>query len=523
MAAWAIPTGGSAKAVEGMYDAVAQPFTGHSGLFNRLFHNVDAANGGRLHNFGAFLPIQGEVKLGTRELYEVKAAQPGFIRGASYDTYTGSGWKTGDQDETRINGGTLAASPQVAQYAERKVAVLQVTAVDADSAVLSQGTPLGTNVSSNAESPPGCPGELEQLTTRRGLNSGDTYNSLGSTSAATPEQLQADGANYPDCIAQRYLQLPKNYSPAVVAEAQRVTSGAANNYDKAKLLEEYLRGFPFNFQVPAPPPGKDVVEYLLFDLKTGYFDYQSTAMAVMLRTLGIPARVAVGYALDDKEHVDTTYTVRKDDAYSWVEVFFPQYGWVEFNPTANKPTVAANGAFAGSGPFTGDPTEQFPNLADLFGTGAVNSGLDNANNALNETPIENEGPPWTLIWSLIGAAIVVAAAAFAGRTAWNWGLAGLEPRTRMWAKTRRLASWTRVPDGSGETAREWSRRVGVVAERPAEASRLADAYEEARYGPSDLQRVDDDDGEDRISRPPQRTLRAPRATVPAPSATIAGC
>ncbi|WBL35238.1 transglutaminase-like domain-containing protein [Tepidiforma flava] len=155
----------------------------------------------------------------------------------------------------------------------------------------------------------------------------DTYNSFGSVSTATAAQLDAAGTTYPDWVLERYLQLPGSLPQSVRDETRRIIaeSGARTPYTAGEgQLEAYLRTFPYwdLARVPAPPPGRDAVEFLLFDLKRGYFDYQSSAMCVMLRTAGIPCRVAVGYVLTPGSGEETLYTVRKSDAYSWVEVFF---------------------------------------------------------------------------------------------------------------------------------------------------------------------------------------------------------
>ena len=76
-------------------------------------------------------------------------------------------------------------------------------------------------------------------------------------------------------------------------------------YDKAAAIESYLRTFPIDFNLPQTPPGRDSVDYFLFDEQRGYFDYHASAMAVMLRTLGIPARVATGYVLDPTQRTPT--------------------------------------------------------------------------------------------------------------------------------------------------------------------------------------------------------------------------
>lgn len=491
--AWLMPIGDQYKRVDGVYDAVVQPFTGHSGTFTRLFHNVDAQNGGRLHNFGDFLTINGNIKLGTRELYQIKAGQAGLVRGTSYDEYTGAGWKTSDRDETKIPAGDLAASAEAAQYEKRVATILQVTVKDGDNSVLSSGVPLGTNIAVTAESPRGFRGDIEQLATRRGLNSGDTYNSIGSESVATPRELATAGTAYPDWVKARYLQLPNNLPKRVVDLSKQITAPGATPYDKTKTIEDYLRALPYDLQVEPAPAGRDVVDWLLFDLKRGYFDTQSSAMAVMLRAVGIPSRVAVGYVLDKSAAIETTYTVRKSDAYSWVEVYFPKYGWVTFNPTQDRPSIGVGGTIGGDG---GDPNllpgsgleGLFQAPDDLLGD--QEAKLREAQAALAAKAIQNDGPPWILIWSLAGALAAVAVAGLSGRLAWNWGLGGLHGDRRLWAKTQRFAGWARLGGRESETAREWSRRVGSAIERPDEAKRLAEAYEETRYGRPDLERSD---------------------------------
>ncbi len=489
IAAWMVPLGSQADAVKGTLDWVAKPVTGQSSTFARLFHNVTSQKGAKLHSFGDALFIQGNVKLGTRSLAEVNATQPGLVRATSYDYYTGTGWKVTGRDSERRPAGDLTAPDASAIYESRIVSILKVKVLDGESVVLSAGTPLATNVSSNVETPKGFAGDIERIESRRALNAGDTYNSIGSESTATAEELQAAGTDYPDWVKQRYLQTPKNLPQRVRDESQRIAGGATTPYAKAEAIEEYLRTFPYDLSVESPPSGRDTVDFLLFDLRRGYFDYQSTAMAVMLRTMGIPARVAVGYVLDPSTAEETKYTIKKDAAYSWVEVFFPKYGWVNFNPTQDRPAGGAGGLGAISGGTFDNPDPT--SLDNLFGDEFNKPVADEIAGALAETPVETGQPPWTLIWSLAVALIVAVATVLGGRLTWNWGLGGLEGRARLWAKAQRLGHWARLGPAPAETAREWSRRIGDTIDRPEDAGRLADAYEEARYGRPDLQRVDD--------------------------------
>ncbi|WP_438446176.1 transglutaminase TgpA family protein [Gorillibacterium sp. sgz5001074] len=150
-----------------------------------------------------------------------------------------------------------------------------------------------------------------------------------------------------------YLQLPRDLPARVRQLAQDVTAGSASPYEKAKLLEEYLqKTYPYTNK-PKTELGKskDFVDRFLFEVKEGYCDYFSSAMAVMSRSLGIPARWVKGYSTGYNELEDLsfgqvpiealqdpdgagTYTVRNSDAHSWVELYFTGYGWIPFEPTS---------------------------------------------------------------------------------------------------------------------------------------------------------------------------------------------
>ncbi|MEO8539702.1 MAG: transglutaminase domain-containing protein [bacterium] len=499
LGAWFIPLGNQAKAVENVFDFAAKPITGQSDSLVRLFHSIDSRKGARLHTFGNTLPIQGNVKLGTKQLFEVNSPQPGLIRATSYDNYTGAGWKVTGRETERINAGTLAPDESVAEsYTARDVSILRVKVLDPDNTLLTPGTPLGANIDTTVETPKGYTGDIEEMNSRRGLNTDDTYNAIGSESRANIQQLLTAGEEYPSWVTDKYLQLPKELPQRVRDETQRIIEekSVSTPYEEAKAIEEYLRTLPYDLLVPTPPPGRDVADYLLFDSKRGYFDYQATAMCVMLRTQGVPCRIAVGYVLDPQTGDETSYIIRKDSAYSWVEVFFPKYGWINFNPTANRPSGGAGGL--GSLDFTpsSDPFVE-PDLTGLFDDPAhgVDLDPDSVPGALAEKPVENGALPWTLILSLCGALAAFAAIAFSGRVAWNWGLGSLDGRAKLWAKTQRLAGWAKLGSRQHETPREWSRRMGKAIDQEPAAIQLSDAYEEARYGRPDLVRIDDADAE----------------------------
>ncbi|MEH7307204.1 transglutaminase TgpA family protein [Neobacillus drentensis] len=141
---------------------------------------------------------------------------------------------------------------------------------------------------------------------------------------------------------QRYTLLPEELPPRVKALAEEITATETNWYDKAKAIENYFGRSEFSYDqknVAVPDTNDDYVDQFLFETKRGYCDNFSSSMAVMLRTLGIPARWVKGFTggdflqYSDEDSGTQIYQVTNNNAHSWVEVYFPNQGWVPFEPT----------------------------------------------------------------------------------------------------------------------------------------------------------------------------------------------
>jgi len=147
--------------------------------------------------------------------------------------------------------------------------------------------------------------------------------------------LRAAPADYPGRIGENpldvYLQLPQ-LDPRIPELARQVTATADNEYDRARLVEEYLRT-QFGYTLDLPFTGPDPLAGFLFDQRRGHCEYFASAMAVMLRTMGVPTRLVNGFLPGEFNDISRVYMVRARDAHSWVEVYFPTYGWVTFDPT----------------------------------------------------------------------------------------------------------------------------------------------------------------------------------------------
>ncbi|HLF26222.1 MAG TPA: transglutaminase domain-containing protein [Anaerolineae bacterium] len=164
-----------------------------------------------------------------------------------------------------------------------------------------------------------------------------TYTVTSWATDATVAQLISDTLDYPPEILATYLQLPDSLPQRVRNLAARITSNAGSPYEKAVRIQDYLRlSYPYQLDVAPPPRDADVVDYFLFEATGGFCSYYASAMAVMLRAEGIPARVVTGFAMGEYITTRNAYRVPASAAHAWVEVYFPHYGWVEFEPTASQ-------------------------------------------------------------------------------------------------------------------------------------------------------------------------------------------
>ncbi|MDE2824048.1 MAG: transglutaminase-like domain-containing protein, partial [Chloroflexota bacterium] len=164
------------------------------------------------------------------------------------------------------------------------------------------------------------------------------YSMSSYVSIATDENLREAGTEYEKFLTDHYLQLPSSLPDKVPELAGRVTEDADNPLDKALAIQEYLRGpeFTFSLDIEAPPTGADGVDWFLFDSKTGYSDYYASSMTVMLRSVGVPARMAAGYAPGLLNEAGQR-VIRDHDSHVWTQVYFPDYGWIDFEPSPNWP------------------------------------------------------------------------------------------------------------------------------------------------------------------------------------------
>ena len=158
------------------------------------------------------------------------------------------------------------------------------------------------------------------------------YSAEADTRDPEPFVLDSNSTDYPPRIATLYLQVPR-LDPRIAGLARQVTASATSNYLRAREIERYLQNnFGYTLELPGIREA-DPLAHFLFERKKGHCEYFASSMTMMLRTLGIPSRVVNGFRGGEYNDLTSSYIVREKDAHSWVEAYFPEYGWVTFDPT----------------------------------------------------------------------------------------------------------------------------------------------------------------------------------------------
>jgi protein-glutamine gamma-glutamyltransferase len=166
------------------------------------------------------------------------------------------------------------------------------------------------------------------------------YEGVSNVPMIPPAVLRKAGTDYPDMIRSLYLQLPL-LDPRVKPLAEQITESSKNPYDKAANIERYLKTrYAYTLDLRGPKVD-DPLAYFLFSKRAGHCEYFAAAMTVMLRSLGIPSRYVSGFLPGEFNDLGGDYIIRASDAHTWVEAYFPGYGWITFDPTPSgdaKPT-----------------------------------------------------------------------------------------------------------------------------------------------------------------------------------------
>jgi transglutaminase-like putative cysteine protease len=308
------------------------------GVFGSLTNSQSRISG---NSFGSGFTVQGEWVSRDAEVLVLAASRPLYLRTTTYDVYNGRGWERSDTERRDVPPGEfLFPEATTERPTIPDAVVVERIAIEMRQTIgrnmFTAGSPLRVYAPAVVLETDGAPllGGIEHPNS---IGEGESYELLVAIPTATQVELGVAGDDYPPEVRDLYLDTP-GLTPRVAQLARDVTARAENNYQRADALARFLQGDPtFSYETvaPVPPSGEDLVDFFLFDEdngRTGYCQYYASAMVIMARSLGLPARVAAGFAPGERLEGDT-FLVREANAHAWAEIYFPGHGWQIFEAT----------------------------------------------------------------------------------------------------------------------------------------------------------------------------------------------
>jgi transglutaminase-like putative cysteine protease len=276
--------------------------------------------------------------LGDTVVMRVRAQRPSYWIGETFDTWDGESWVASETMTTHVLRG---GSPFDVPVPQGDVATGRSDLQTFYIATTGPDLVFHADTARTLWFPSSSVffGSDGALVSPIGLGKGAIYTVDSSVLTPSPDQLRLDPSveQLDTGVHHEYTQLPHPY-PQAAALAANVTAGAEDTYDKVEALINWMGdNTRYSTDIPPLPQGVDTVNEFLFGNRVGFCEQISTSLAVMLRSLGIPAREVVGYVPDSYNPITDLYEVRAKDAHAWVQVWFPDYGWQSFDPTAVVP------------------------------------------------------------------------------------------------------------------------------------------------------------------------------------------
>lgn len=460
------PRVGAAEALSTAVTTFEAPYQSVEAEWQRFFAGVSGPSKLKGVSFSESIRLGLAPNLGDRVVMTVDSPQGYFWRAMTYDFYTGAGWKTTETERSdRVIPPTLG---------REAVDLGFDVAVSHGSLLFTANEPFRASVAHQFQI-----GEDRSYSTSvRAVNRHQAvgpYQVTSFVSVAGKSALRAAATTYPQSIRQKYLQLPSTTPQRVRELAREVAGDQPNPYDKAEAIESFLRtNYRYSTVVKTPPPGRDPVDYFLFDLKEDFCEYFASAMIVMLREVGVPARLVEGYTTGTFDPTVGRFVVREVNAHAWVEVYIPAYGWIEFEPTPSETVFPRiedlDTTPAEESPSTGETVNDPDALLqeqldrDLMQAEEGQFGGDIGGTAVAIARAVDPRPAFAAI-GLVLLAMLWAFMRF------QWRFRGLKPLDAAWGKTRLLSSYVgQAPDPS-LTAYEYASQLGTQVPQVAHPAR----------------------------------------------------
>ncbi|MGH2582862.1 MAG: transglutaminase-like domain-containing protein [Anaerolineales bacterium] len=362
--AWVSPALASpVETAENLWDALTRPWRAFREDFSRAFYPLEGAAVSSSDYYSDTLPLGRGNALSQSIIFTVQVleseqpVQRHYWRDRVYDTFEDGEWQSNFNQFQRV---LPNEDKLIFPLLEgRQVASFRFTSGKRIHLLHTAPQPLWVSQIANLTYSPNMDGtfDLAALRAPNGVESGEVYEAEGWLTATSIEDLRAAGTTYPSWVTERYLQVPDEITQRTRDLAMEISQGQETPYDIAQAVTQYLRqSIDYQDNIPLAPSGAEPIDWFLFVQKQGFCNYYASAEVMLLRVLGIPARLAVGYSqgeqssqnllleseflggeiLEERLTGELFYTVRQRDAHAWPEVYFPGIGWVEFEPTGNQ-------------------------------------------------------------------------------------------------------------------------------------------------------------------------------------------
>jgi transglutaminase-like putative cysteine protease len=471
------PRVAAGELVTNAFNTFDAPYQRLQSEWQRFFAGVSGPSRLQGVSFSDSIRLGQAPNLGDRIVFYVDAPAAHFWRAVTYDFYNGVGWRTTETDRVdKVTPPTLGR--------EKMDATFDIVVPHAN-LLFGANEPTKVNVPFQFQTGD----DRAYSTSVRAVNRNQaqgTYTTTSYVSIATKDELRKALTAYPTTIKTKYLQLPSSVPARVKDLAIQITATKVTPYDKAEAVETYLRNtYKYSTVVKSAPPGRDPVDYFLFDLKADFCEYFASSMAVLLREVGVPARVVEGFTSGSLDP-SNRYAVRELNAHAWVEAYFPGYGWIEFEPTPSElPFDRAENTDTGTTNPDGSPRT---GREDSQGLGGRDTEPDPGIGGVDDTPPSGVGGDLSkTIDPRPGLAVLSALllALFVGLVRFEIRFRGLGTIDSAWGKTRLLGAYAGHAARPSQTPYEYADAMGREIPDVHEPLRtIARARVQDRYSPT---------------------------------------
>ncbi len=490
---WLLPTAGTNEAIANAWNNASNPWVAAQQLWSNLFQV--SGGGGSSAYFSNSLQLTGNVDLPNQVILTYTSQQPDqYLVAVTQDFFDGHiNWTQTNPRKSQVDANAkMPAETQVNHLVQQNIRLVNPPAGSPSQYLFAADQPASFSLPSTITRDQN--GGYTAWYARQALVKGEQYTATSYVSSASEEDLRqvpfpvlSDGTNplyfFPPAILSRYLQVPNDLKND--REVQQMlhdwTDTYTTMYDKALALENQLRSrYTYSQHNDDPPANQDAVAWFLKTEKKGFCTFFASAMVMLARMLGMPARLASGYTNGTFDQNTKLWTVKGTDAHTWAQIYFAGYGWINFEPSAGFAT------------FIRPVGSQTPSTSETPDTGTTPQASKTPRDVPNpQTTGPNSTTPnqqnETTVRLLLGAGSLLALLLLVlGATSFWWRrlFRGLSPVAQTFGRVTLLASWAGFKPKRTQTPFEY---IEELQQRlPAQAEplqRLGELYVHERWSP----------------------------------------